>query len=80
MFTKSSEDLLREYGLDFTKMSVANNAANVIQFEPPHVGKPATAPPPAFPGVDKFDVFADLDPLQSKHFAGPAATFQVSMI
>ena len=71
IFTKSSEDLLREYGLDFNKLSMVNS----IDFEAPASVAATTLPAshkllsvaatPAKKPVDKFDIFADLDPLQS---------------
>ena len=70
IFTKSSEDLLREYGLDFNKLSMVNT----IDFEAPASTLGAshklltvagTAATPVKKPVDKFDIFADLDPLQS---------------
>jgi hypothetical protein len=71
IFTKSSEDLLREYGLDFNKLSMVST----IDFEAPvssmgashkllSVAGNATTPVVKKP-VDKFDIFADLDPLQN---------------
>jgi hypothetical protein len=78
VFTKSSEDLLKEYGLDFNKLSMANT----IDFEAPAFGGAAQRPMVATPNAakDKFDIFADLDPLQSdrqkRPAKGPAANFQ----
>ena len=68
IFTKSSEDLLREYGLDFNKLSMVNT----IDFEAPvstlgasHKLLSVAAATPVKKSVEKFDIFADLDPLQS---------------
>ena len=73
IFTKSSEDLLKDYGLDFSKLSMVNN----INFEgAAAVNKPAPVTSTK-PNKDVFDIFADLDPLQPKNFApAPKSTMQ----
>ena len=69
VFTKSSDDLLQEYGIDFSKLAVASKP--VLTATPPQPVIQASRLNNQVP--TKEDVFADLDPLRKTSSPGPVA-------
>ena len=69
IYSKSSENLLKEYGLDFTKLSMAEDGKNTHQFTTSSANKPQAQPVVRQSQNDNrvvggtLDIFADLDPL-----------------
>ncbi len=63
-FTKSSDDLLKSYGLDFSKLSTASDSSG---------GGAAAAAANSLQNVGEDDLFADLDPLAKKKSSASAA-------
>ncbi len=61
-FTKSSDDLLKSYGLDFSKLSTASDSSGG-----------AAAAANSLQNVGEDDLFADLDPLAKKKSFASAA-------
>ena len=91
MLTKSSDDLLKDYGIDFGKLSTSNfsaasNANNVFLEPSGHQRLPMSQQQNALsligsnPTISEKDPFADLDPLkQSSSLAAPAAANPAAM-
>ena len=73
LYSKSSENLLKEYGLDFSKLSMAGNVETQQDGTPSHKYKPQHQPivqhsqnnTSTISGKN-MDIFADLDPLGKK--------------
>ena len=68
VFTKSSEDLLRDYGLDFSKLSMVSNINFDGAVSPT---RPMVAP--QRPARESLDILAELDPLNQNRSFVPAS-------